>query len=63
MHRRLVKATETALSNLRVRAFAHIHDLSVLHHATEHRGTFVSRVTADVDTISQFMEWSGIGWS
>jgi ATP-binding cassette, subfamily B, bacterial len=61
MHRRLVRATETALSNLRVRAFEHIHDLSVLHHATEHRGTFVSRVTADVDTISQFMEWSGIG--
>ncbi|MGH2828323.1 MAG: ABC transporter ATP-binding protein [Actinomycetota bacterium] len=61
MHRRLVRATETALSNLRVRAFAHIHDLSVLHHATEHRGSFVSRVTADVDTISQFMEWSGIG--
>jgi ATP-binding cassette subfamily B protein len=56
-----VRATEAALSNLRVRAFAHIHDLSVLHHATEHRGTFVSRVTADVDTISQFMEWSGIG--
>ncbi len=61
MHRRLVRATESALSNLRVRAFEHIHDLSVLHHATEHRGTFVSRVTADVDTISQFMEWSGIG--
>ena len=60
MHRRLVRATETALSNLRVRAFEHIHDLSVLHHATEHRGTFVSRVTADIDTISQFMEWSGI---
>ncbi|MGH2750296.1 MAG: ABC transporter ATP-binding protein [Actinomycetota bacterium] len=61
MHRRLVRATENALSNLRVRAFKHIHDLSVLHHATEHRGTFVARVTADVDTISQFMEWSGIG--
>jgi ATP-binding cassette, subfamily B, bacterial len=61
MQRRLVRATETALSNLRVRAFRHIHDLSMLHHATEHRGAFVSRVTADVDTISQFMEWSGVG--
>ncbi|MGH2735491.1 MAG: ABC transporter ATP-binding protein [Actinomycetota bacterium] len=61
MHRRLVRATENALSNLRVRSFGHIHDLSVLHHASEHRGTFVARVTADVDTISQFMEWSGIG--
>ncbi len=61
MQRRLFRATETALSNLRVRAFRHIHDLSMLHHATEHRGAFVARVTADVDTISQFMEWSGIG--
>lgn len=61
MHSMLVKSTETALSNLRVRAFAHIHDLSLLHHAGEHRGAFVSRVTADVDTISQFMEWSGVG--
>jgi putative ABC transport system ATP-binding protein len=61
MQRRLVRATETALSNLRVRAFRHIHDLSMLHHASEHRGAFVARVTADVDTISQFMEWSGIG--
>lgn len=61
MHRRLVRATESALSNLRVRGFSHIHDLSMLHHATESRGTFVSRVTADVDTISQFMEWAGVG--
>lgn len=61
MQRRLVLATEGALSSLRVRAFRHIHDLSMLHHATEHRGAFVARVTADVDTISQFMEWSGIG--
>lgn len=61
MQRRLVRATESALSNLRLRAFRHIHNLSMLHHATEHRGAFVARVTADVDTISQFMEWSGIG--
>jgi ATP-binding cassette subfamily B protein len=61
MHRRLIRATENALSSLRTRSFSHIHDLSVLHHATEHRGTFVARVTADIDTISQFMEWSGVG--
>jgi ATP-binding cassette, subfamily B, bacterial len=60
MNYRLSRATETALSGLRVRAFRHIHDLSMLHHASEHRGALVSRVTADVDTISQFMQWGGV---
>jgi len=60
MNYRLATATETALAALRVRAFRHIHDLSLLHHATEHRGALVSRVTADVDTISQFMQWGGV---
>jgi ATP-binding cassette, subfamily B, bacterial len=60
MNYRLARATETALSDLRVRAFRHIHDLSVLHHATEHRGALVSRVTGDIDQISQFMQWGGI---
>ena len=57
---RLATVTETALSSLRVRAFRHIHDLSMLHHAGEHRGTLVARVTADVDQISQFMQWGGL---
>jgi ATP-binding cassette, subfamily B, bacterial len=60
MNLRLARATETALSGLRVRAFRHIHDLSMLHHAAENRGGLVSRVTADVDTISQFMQWGGL---
>jgi putative ABC transport system ATP-binding protein len=60
MNFRLARSTETALSALRVRAFRHIHDLSLLHHATEHRGALVSRVTSDVDTISQFMQWGGV---
>ena len=60
MNYRLARATETALSALRVRAFRHIHDLSMLHHASEHRGSLVSRVTSDVDTISQFMQWGGV---
>ena len=58
--RRLVRATETALSALRVRTFRHIHDLSLLHHTSEHRGTLVARVTADIDAISQFMQWGGV---
>jgi putative ABC transport system ATP-binding protein len=60
MHLRLAKVTETALSGLRVRAFRHIHDLSMLHQASEHRGVLVSRVTSDVDQVSRFMQWGGI---
>lgn len=60
MHLRLAKVTETALSGLRVRAFRHIHDLSMLHQASEHRGVLVSRVTSDVDQVSSFMQWGGI---
>lgn len=57
---RLARASETALSALRVRAFRHIHDLSVLHQATERRGTLVARVTADVDTVSMFISHGGV---
>jgi ATP-binding cassette, subfamily B, bacterial len=60
MNVRLARTTETALSAMRVRTFRHIHDLSMAHHSTEHRGSLVARVTADVDTISQFMQWGGI---
>src|SRR5699024_10823998 len=42
------------------RAFRHIHDLSLLTQGTEQRGALVSRVTSDVDTISQYMSFGGI---
>ncbi len=57
---RLARSSETALSALRAKAFRHIHDLSVLHQATERRGTLVSRVTADVDAVSEFMNHGGV---
>lgn len=60
--RRLAVASEEALSGLRTRAFAHIHRLSVAHHAGERRGVLVSRVTSDVETLSQFFEWGGVAW-
>jgi ABC-type multidrug transport system fused ATPase/permease subunit len=60
MHVRLAKVAETALSGLRVRAFRHIHDLSMLHQASEQRGVLVARVTSDVDQISRFMQWAGL---
>lgn len=60
MNLRLATVTEQALSNLRRRAFAHIHDLSMLHQASEQRGVLVSRVTSDIDQISRFMQFAGL---
>jgi len=57
---RLFTATEEGLAQVRVRAFRHVHDLSVLTQNTERRGSLVSRVTSDVDTISLFVQWGGI---
>jgi ATP-binding cassette subfamily B protein len=60
--RRLVRTSERALTNLRARTFAHIHELSLAEQSRERRGVFVARVTADVDTLSKFTEWGGIAW-
>jgi ATP-binding cassette subfamily B protein len=57
---RLFRTTEGGLATLRVRAFRHVHDLSVLTQNAERRGSLVSRVTSDVDTISTFMQWGGL---
>jgi putative ABC transport system ATP-binding protein len=60
--RRLVKAAENAMMELRIRTFSHIHALSIADQSEEKRGVFVARVTADVDALQQFMEWGGIAW-
>lgn len=57
---RLTRTAEAALSGLRVRAFRHVHDLSLEYQTRGHRGAMVSRVTSDIDTISQFMQWGGV---
>jgi putative ABC transport system ATP-binding protein len=57
---RLFRATEAGLAQLRTTAFRRVHDLSVLTQNTERRGALVSRVTSDVDTISQFMQFGGL---
>ncbi len=58
--RRLAKVSETAIGELRVDAFAHIHSLSLAHHTDEHRGVLVSRVTSDLEALSQFFSWGGL---
>ncbi|MBX7264655.1 ABC transporter ATP-binding protein [Micromonospora sp. Llam7] len=60
MMRRLFTVSETALAAVRVRAFRHVHDLSMLHQQSERRGSLVSRVTSDVDQITQFLQWGGV---
>ena len=60
MNVRLYRTTENGLLALRVRAFRRVHDLSVLHQASERRGSLVSRVTSDVDTVSTFMQFGGL---
>jgi len=60
MMRRLFTVSETALANVRTRTFRHIHDLSMLHQQSERRGVLTSRVTSDVDQITQFLQWGGV---
>ena len=60
MNVRLYRTTETGLAALRTRAFRHVHDLSMLTQSRHQRGALVSRVTSDVDQLSQFMQWGGI---
>jgi ATP-binding cassette, subfamily B, bacterial len=57
---RLFRSTEAGLATLRTKAFRHVHDLSVLTQGSELRGSLVSRVTSDVDTISTFVQWGGL---
>ncbi len=60
MNVRLVKVTETALATLRTKAFAHVHRLSTTDQQAHRRGALTSRVTGDVDQISQFLQWGGL---
>ena len=57
---RLFRASERGLAQLRTRTFRHVHDLTVLTQNAERRGSLVSRVTSDVDTISRFVQFGGL---
>lgn len=58
---RLLRAAAEGLAELRVATFAHVHRLSTLHLQSERRGSLVARVTSDIEVITQFVEWGGIG--
>jgi ATP-binding cassette, subfamily B, bacterial len=59
---RLGQRSESALYELRVQLFQHIHLLSLEDHNDEQRGSLVSRVTSDVETLSQFFSWGGLAY-
>ena len=58
---RLVKAATSGLAELRIAAFRHLHALSSLHLQAEQRGALVARVTSDIEVVTQFLEWGGVG--
>jgi ATP-binding cassette subfamily B protein len=57
---RMLTASATGLSDLRVVTFRHLHRLSILHVEGERRGALVSRVTSDIATIQDFMDFGGV---
>jgi putative ABC transport system ATP-binding protein len=58
---RLIQSSSTGLSDLRTMTFRHLLRRSVLHVEADRRGDLVSRVTSDVTTLQEFMEWGGVG--
>ncbi len=60
MTSRLFRVSERGLATLRIKAFRHVHDLPLLTQNTERRGSLVSRVTSDVDQVSQFLVFGGL---
>lgn len=60
MRVRLFKASENGLGELRITAFRHVHDLSMLTQNSERRGVMVARVTSDIDQVSLFLQMTGI---
>ena len=60
MRVRLFTASERGLAEVRVDAFRHVHDLSMLTQNAERRGVLVSRVTSDIDQVSLFLQFTGI---
>jgi len=60
---RLMRTAENVLFGLRTRAFAHVHELSIGHHNEARKGVLVSRVTSDIETLSQFASWGAVSWA
>ncbi len=57
---RLIRSSSIGLSDMRTKTFNHLLRQSVLHVQAERRGNMVSRVTSDITTLQEFMEWGGV---
>jgi len=57
---RLGVQAERGLFEVRLRLFRHIHRLSLEQHAGTRTGALVSRVTNDIETLTQFFSWGGL---
>lgn len=57
---RLGSRAEYGLFSLRVRLFGHIHRLSIEDHHGTRKGELVSRVTSDIESMTQFFAWGGL---
>ena len=60
---RLVRMAESVLLGLRVKAFEHIHRLSLATHTESRRGVLVARVTSDIEAMALFMQWGAMSWT
>ncbi|HEX7095539.1 MAG TPA: ABC transporter ATP-binding protein [Acidimicrobiales bacterium] len=59
---RLVRTAEATLLGLRVRVFDHVHKLSLAEHTDSRRGVLTARVTSDIESLAQFMQWGAVSW-
>ena len=60
---RLVRLAESVMLDLRVKAFEHIHRLSLATHTESRRGVLVARVTSDIEAMALFMQWGAMSWA
>jgi ATP-binding cassette, subfamily B, bacterial len=58
---RLMVAATTGLHDLRTSTFERLHRQSVLHTQEQRRGALVARVTSDISSVQDFLEWGGVG--
>jgi ATP-binding cassette, subfamily B, bacterial len=59
---RLGAWSEWLMAQLRIRGVKRFLDMSLDQHAQSKRGVLVSRVTGDVESISQFFSWGAVSW-
>jgi ATP-binding cassette subfamily B protein len=60
--RRMVRATQESLFELRVQALRRVHDLSRAEHSRERQGELLTRVTSDIESAAGFVQWGAIAW-